>query len=443
MKTTVKWLFIGTAFAGLLAAVAGECRAQDPLSRIKQGISEGKICYKLAEPEDVKALIGAPQEESQSQDGGMLLLELKYPNITILFGKMKDEPMPFTLRSITAGGERLDIGQNKKLLLRNEGDLKKIDRFYGFQNISLARLDLTNRAELLNSMSFDTLTEWPENVKLPAGFDPGFLLENHKNPGLGIRALHRKGIDGRGVGVAVIDQPLLLGHREYTFQIVRYDKSGLLEFPPQMHGSPVTSISVGRDLGVAPAAALTYIAVPMWKNDNLFYIEALKKIFELNKILPAAEKIRVISISDGAFPGQPHYEEWKEILRKAESLGILVVTCDRSVLKYGILAAQPGKDPDDPRNYRPGKYTWPDDILRIPAGNRTLASFRGNDVYMFDRDGGMSWAAPYIAGLAALAFQAAPEIAPQRIIQLLIETAAKTDAGPVVNPEGFIKAVKK
>jgi serine protease AprX len=64
-------------------------------------------------------------------------------------------------------------------------------------------------------------------------------------------------------------------------------------------------------------------------------------------------------------------------------------------------------------------------------------------VYTYWREGGMSWAAPYLGGLAAMAFQVNPEIAPAKIIELWKQTATKTDAGPIVNPVGFIEAAKK
>jgi hypothetical protein len=54
----------------------------------------------------------------------------------------------------------------------------------------------------------------------------------------------------------------------------------------------------------------------------------------------------------------------------------------------------------------------------------------------------MSWGAPYIAGLAALAFQVDPDLHPKKIIDLLIATAVKTDAGPVVNPSAFIEKIR-
>jgi hypothetical protein len=45
-------------------------------------------------------------------------------------------------------------------------------------------------------------------------------------------------------------------------------------------------------------------------------------------------------------------------------------------------------------------------------------------------------------GLATLAFQVNPSIQPKEIIQLLIETVVKTDAGPIVNPGDFIEKVR-
>ncbi|MCJ7580267.1 MAG: S8/S53 family peptidase, partial [Candidatus Aminicenantes bacterium] len=197
-----------------------------------------------------------------------------------------------------------------------------------------------------------------------------------------------------------------------------------------------------KNLGIAPGASLTYFAVPTWDRDNMPYITALKKILEWNKTLSEQEKIRSVSISTGMFPNYPHYEEWKEMLVQMESDGILVVTCDPAMLNYGILALLPGKDPDDAANYIAGAYVSGKNVIRVPGANKTLASHRGNEVYTFDRRGGMSWGAPYIAGLAALAFQVNQEISPKEIIRLLIETAVKTDSGPIVNPVEFIEKVR-
>ncbi len=419
--------------------------AQDEaaIARLKKSLADGTIAYKLTEPEEIKALLGPPQEEKQAPEGGMIGLEMKFPRVLAVFGKFKEERTPFTLGFLILDGVEQDIGRDRRIMLRNPADLKKMDRFTGLANVSLARLDLRSQADWLGSMDFDTDTEWPAPDKMPPGFDPAGLLAMHRTPGLGVRRLHARGIAGKGVGVAIIDQPLLLGHEEYTQRIARYDATGLVGMDPQMHGSPIASILVGKSIGLAPEAALSYFAVPMWKSDNQAYVNALKKIFSLNETLPAEEKVRVVSISTGLFSRNPHSAEWKAALTEADSLGILVVTCDPDFLKFSILTCELGQDPDDSKSYGPSIYADESDVLRIPGANRTLASHRGDAVYRFDRVGGQSWGAPYIAGLAALAFQVDPKLEPRRIVALLVETATKTAAGPIVNPEAFIAAVEK
>ncbi|MDH4197953.1 MAG: S8/S53 family peptidase, partial [Candidatus Aminicenantes bacterium] len=308
--------------------------------------------------------------------------------------------------------------------------------------VSLARLDLHDRGELLDSLSFDTLTEWPAADRLPEGFDPARILENAATPGLGVRGLHEKGIDGKGIGLAIVDQPLLLGHREYSSRLVRYDATGLAGMAPQMHASPVASIAVGQTLGVAPGATLTFFAVPTWQRDNEPYTGSLRAILALNEKLPAAERIRVVSISTGMFPRQPHFEEWKAALEDSEKSGVLVVTCDPNALPYGILSLRVGADPDDPASYGRGRYSGKDDLVLVPGQNRAVASHLGEDVYTFDRTGGMSWGAPYIAGLAALAFQLNPDLSPGEIRQALVDTTRRTEAGPVVDPAAFLERVR-
>jgi hypothetical protein len=442
MKKRIQKILSTLIFFPILLFLCEAGGTEDLIARIREGIKTGEIVYKLTTTEEMISLLGEPLKKEEDTSGGMQMLGWEYPDIQMAFWKMRNDPAPFTLRRIYYQGKLMDIGEGKKLILRTNDDLNKIDRFWGLANVSLVKLDLKKRSSLLNSMTFDSLTEWPPKENLPQGFHPDQFIANAKDPGLGIRALHEKGIDGTGVGIAIIDQPLLLGHAEYTHALTRYDETGLKDLAPQMHGSPVTSIAVGDNLGVAPGASLTYFAVPMWERDNMPYITAIKKILEWNKILPEQEKIRVVSISTGMFSNYPHYEEWKGMLTQLEKEGIFIVTCDPNMLDYGILSLSPGKNPDAFASYKAGYYISEGDVIRVPGANKTVASHRGHDVYTFDRMGGMSWGAPYIAGLAALAYQVNPSIQPKEILELLEATAVKTEAGPIVNPGRFIDKVR-
>lgn len=139
---------------------------------------------------------------------------------------------------------------------------------------SIKDLDLTGEYDTLLKITFDTHTEWPSKDKLPKEFNPQEIIEIGKNPGLGIRDLHNQGITGQGINVAIIDQPLLLGHEEYKDKVVKYTAIECEDVGPQMHGPAVASILVGKDCGVVPDASLYYWAEPSWKGDYI-YIEQL------------------------------------------------------------------------------------------------------------------------------------------------------------------------
>ncbi len=137
------------------------------------------------------------------------------------------------------------------------------DNFFqnDYRSSNLSALDLTQSLEGLLTSDFDSQTVWPPAEKLPAGFDPQKIMELGKDPGLGVRQMHTQGITGLGVGIAIIDQPMLVDHQEYMSQLRLYEE---INIDPgtesQMHGPAVASIAVGKTVGVAPEADLYFIA---------------------------------------------------------------------------------------------------------------------------------------------------------------------------------------
>jgi serine protease AprX len=416
---------------------------------IRRAAAEGKLAYRLTTPEEVKVLLGQPARQEERNDGDLLVLE--YPQVEFKFLRQsKISSGPFTLRwAIIKGIGFVDFGQEHEIVLRNEDDLQKLDTWGGFWNaprgVSLVKLDLRAHAKLLKGMRFDSRTKWPEPSKMPKGFDPVRLLEEGKNPGLGIRSLHKHGIDGRGVGIAILDQRLLKNHVEYADRILQYEEIGVPDDQPlQMHGPPIVSIAVGKNCGVAPKAFVFYYAMRATAMpDNAIYCDIIDKIIEHNENADTSERIRVVNISAGISSENANFTRWQETQRKAHELGILVVTTTSPYLNYGRLNYIPGGDPEDPNNYY-NYGTGRQYSFMVPVGNKTTASHFGPQVYTYwaGRCGG-SWAAPYIVGLATLAFQVNPEIKPETIAEQLAKTSTHTKAGPIVNPRGFIESVKR
>ena len=129
--------------------------------------------------------------------------------------------------------------------------------------------------DILKRCDFTTLTIFPEDDKMPVGFkkaDREKLLQNGKYKDYGTPELARDGITGKGVKVAIIDQPLnIYEYTEIAAKIkqenyfpIFSDLRFLANERSSMHGIAVASILCGQELGIAPDIDLYYFAA-----DNL------------------------------------------------------------------------------------------------------------------------------------------------------------------------------
>jgi hypothetical protein len=353
-------------------------------------------------------------------------------------------------------------------------DLNSTDPFQmDLRAFDLSALDLSQSSHDLLYAIFDDQTVWPPDDRMPQDFDWERILELGKNPGLGVRSLHAQGITGRGVGIAIIDQPLLTEHQEYADRLRFYEEINVeTTTESQMHGPAVASIAVGKTTGVAPEADLYYIG--SWTGDFgkgeggftwnfIYYAQAVRRILEINEQLPEAQKIRVISMQVGWNPGQDGYDEITAAVKEAQAAGMLVVSSSFEEVhgfKFNGLGRSPLADPDLFESYELGLFwarAFPKDErladrLLIPMDSRTTASPCAADEYVFYRQGGWSWSIPYIAGTYALAAQVDPNITPERFWSLAIKTGRKIEIehagemvslGPILDPLALIDALQK
>ncbi|HMB23472.1 MAG: S8 family serine peptidase [Chloroflexota bacterium] len=327
---------------------------------------------------------------------------------------------------------------------------------------------------------FDSQTKWPAADKMPAGFDWQKIMEIGKDPGLRIRTLHNQGVTGKGIGIAIIDQPLLTGHQEYKDRLQLYEEINILpDTPAQMHGAAVTSIAAGKTVGVAPDADLYYIGA--WTGDwepetddftwnFTYYAQAMRRVLEINRSLSEDRKIRVIAMQVGWDASQAGYEEITAAVREAKAGGILVVSSTLSET-YGWYFQGLGRNPlDDPNqfeSYCPGLW-WEKDFydgmsltshrgkpsqptLLVPMDSRTTASPTDVKDYVFYRSGGWSWSIPYLAGMYALAAQVKPDITPEEFWKTALKTGRtiqlqhegkEYEFGVILDPQALIAALK-
>ena len=330
--------------------------------------------------------------------------------------------------------------------------------FHDLRSKDISNIDLSNEMDYLLTSDFDDDTKWPGSV--PKEYDIEKIKEYGMDPGLGIRKLHKKGINGKGIGIAIIDQPLLVNHVEYKEQIKLYEEIHINSDFAQMHGPAVGSIAVGKNVGVAPEADLYYIAEThgVYKEDgfewDLYWIaKSIDRIIEINKTLPIDKKIRVISISLGIDnPEIKNGDLVQEAINRASNEGIYTISVGNSLMGTG---RDPLGDPNDLSSYTKG-YFWrgtdhnmiKEDIL-VPMDSRCVASPTGEDKYVFYYSGGMSWAVPYTAGLYVLCCQVNPDITPKEFNAAINKTATKVhlddsnDEYKILNLEGLINEIER
>lgn len=347
--------------------------------------------------------------------------------------------------SISRTPSALDIKAMNERMYGRILKLPKSDEFgeYDLRSMDLSYLDLSKELKALQYASFDSRTIWSDS--LPKEFDPAVVLEQGKDPGLGLRELHEKGITGKGVGIAILDQTLLTDHEEYAKQLKYYKEFGKAQTSnASMHGAAVASIAVGKTTGVAPEALLYYIAdFSFMTNEegeeeyNLTSRAAdIDRFIELNKTLPEEEKIRIISYSNGWDLSMKGGAEMEAAAKRAKEAGIamMYIDDDDPALKnlFGM-SRQFLSDPNDYTGFLPGIF-WKDrifekdartDYLLVPMDNVTTASPTGMQDYVYYANGGMSWVMPYYAGLYALAYQVKPGITLEEFVEAAQNTAHK------------------
>lgn len=246
--------------------------------------------------------------------------------------------------------------------------------------------------------------------------------------------------------MAIIDQTLFLRHEEYANRIAGYTEIGTVAPMPEIHGAAVASILAGQDIGVAPEVTVDYLAAQVmkdWNSDTrtFYYVaHAIGRILDQNKGRPPGQRVRVISISNGAAPDEEGYMQLQEAYGRAIQEGVLVVTTDMKE-RYGHaihgLGRDPYADPNDVNSYRPGAFwapiyyldpdrwhLWAKQAVYAPMDSRTTAAESGQSDCRFCRQGGLSWAVPYAAGVYALVVQVYPQVTPEEFLQAAYNTGS-------------------
>ncbi|HEX6303661.1 MAG TPA: S8 family serine peptidase [Anaerolineales bacterium] len=233
-----------------------------------------------------------------------------------------------------------------------------------FRGDDLSDLDLSGEKDLAKWLNFSSQTVFPAGDHAARGLSPEDVLKMGKDPGLGLRNLHRQGITGEGINVAVIDKPIIQNHSEFTGRMIYHVVSGKGEYREVLHdhGIGAASILAGATTGVAPRARIRYFAISNHVPYFPKYAEALRQILAFNEGRSPEDQIKVVSISHGSGEG---LEELNQVIEEAQTKGIIVVKPEKD---YGALRFFGGRLPlgqgrQDPEGMVP--FSWNDANINL------------------------------------------------------------------------------
>lgn len=318
-----------------------------------------------------------------------------------------------------------------------------------FQNLSNVNRDLGEA--LIETLWFDQSTRWTKQDEQVAQN----ILNLGMNPGLGVTDLHAEGVTGKGVTIAIIDQPLVVDHPEFQGKIVKYHDIGTNQPAGfgSMHGPAVTSLLVGKNIGTAPDADVYFVAVPSWLLDAQHYADALDWIIGENEKLPKEDKIRVVSVSaipSGMWSEYTNKDAWDAAYQRAMEAGILVLDCTYEH-GYTVPCTYDLHDPDNVAKCIPnwaGPINPPQERINIPT-RRTTATEDGSEgklslSYQYTGQGGLSWTVPYLAGVLAMGWQVNPDLTGFQLLDMLNASSYETSsAAKIIDPKVFVDMIRQ
>ena len=340
----------------------------------------------------------------------------------------------FVTPSVTVSGKLSDAVQPLEVL-RSLPEIAAVNGVEPYSDhwFSSAKVtaDLSAAPALAYSLTFSDITSFS---RLPVDYDPAALLEWGKDPGLNVDILHKYGFTGKGAVIAYVDQAIQ-NHEQYSGSNIDYVDN--TKNAQSMHGPAVLSLLAGKDIGIVPEADIYYYSFQTNDAAQRNEAECLYQIIEMNKSLPADEKITMIGFSDNIDPSELYMDEFESAVTACEDAGIMVWFCGEN----GAASFLPMSNKNDYHNLVVEQWGGGNpSLVYVPASGRTTAATMGGAEYIYWSSGGLSWTMPYTLGLYAIAYEIDPTLTQDDLREMIVDTAYDSNGMRIVNPVGFVAA---
>lgn len=324
------------------------------------------------------------------------------------------------------------------LALSENSTFGTMEGFWGLAFEDASSIDLSYiPVPMLSSVPFSTYTKFPVRDKLPFGFDYLRILYGSMVVEDDVKQLHKAGILGQGVTIAVIDFPMEFSHREFKDSQIEYVQrceNAVLEH----HGYGVVSRIIGRDLGIAPASNLIYYplnikqGIRVEERINQIAVDTLNCFREILNAVKSGKKIDIVSVS-GTVENCGNEEilnEYKQIKDELKSLGCEVFTISEFYGKYNCDYVHK-KDATISSKNLDNYYlsSSRDDVLTMIDGGKAIAMPFTTEDYLYKARGCASYTLPQFVATYALAKQVNKNISLDDFMAIARKTSVKNKKG--------------
>lgn len=274
-----------------------------------------------------------------------------------------------------------------------------------------------------------------------------------------LQNLHRNKIDGRGIGMAIIDTGVS-PHLDFIMpsnrlEFVDFVDSQINPYDDNGHGTAVAGIMCGNGLvsgsclqGIAPRANLYALkAVGAKGEGNTFQIlQAMQWVFEHHK----EKNIKVLNLSFGTDPIGVTSDPLRLGAEALIKCGITVVASAGNSGPGKSTIKSPGTSPSvitvGGAAYSESGWGVAEFSSRGPAGEYSKPDILAPSVNVlttgsqthYTEFSGTSMASPQIAGVCALILQAYPAYSPQKVKEVLLSGTLKLDCTANNCGRGFL-----